>query len=53
MHIILKCDIGMCDDYDESPMLREYVMKRRKSYAFIDAIKPEARDQFFRGAKPR
>jgi hypothetical protein len=44
---------GMCDDYDESPMLREYVSKRRKSYAFIDAIKPEARDQYFRGAKPK
>lgn len=44
---------SMCDEYDESLVLRDYVAKRRKSYAFIEAIKPGVRDQFFRGGKPR
>lgn len=44
---------SMCDEYDESLVLREYLMKRRKAYAFINAIKPETRDKYYRGEKPK
>jgi hypothetical protein len=40
------------DQYDESPVLRDYLAKRSTWYAFVEAIKPENRAKYFRG-RPR
>ena len=38
----------LTDQYDESPFYRIFLSKRPSWYAFIDAIKPQNRDSFFR-----
>jgi hypothetical protein len=39
----------MADQFDESPVLRDYLSKRQNWYAFLAAIQPEKRDSYYRG----
>jgi hypothetical protein len=41
------------DQYDESPILRGYLVKRAAWFAFTDAIKPENRAAYYRGPETK
>ena len=37
------------DQYDESPIFRDFLSKRPTWYAYLEAIKPENREEYYRG----
>jgi hypothetical protein len=39
----------MADQYDESPIFRDYLAKRATWYSFPDAVKAENRAKYYRG----
>jgi hypothetical protein len=44
----------MCDTYDESPVMQDYLEQRSTWYAFTDAVKDKAgRDKYFIGKRRR
>jgi hypothetical protein len=41
------------DQYDESPIYRDFLLKRSAWYAFLEEVKPENRAKYYRGYQKR